>query len=162
MSKIALRIKIVDRRQQAGNPDIILLVTIAVTGFAIPVGDKCERKGVFCLIIGWQFFLKVLKPFIKPAVGADFAGMMKYLQIIVVQNQTEGDLDIGVILLKIIHFNGTIASDNTDGVENGSFAGIVLAHEDQGIFNISHPQITDRFIILDPKFFETQGSQSFP
>lgn len=79
----------------------------------------------------------------------DFAGMMKYLQIIVVQNQTEGDLDIGVILLKSIHFNGTIASDNTDGVENGSFAGIVLAHEDQGIFNISHPQITDRFIILD-------------
>ena len=84
MSKIALRIKIVDRRQQAGNPDIILLVTIAITGFAIPIGNKCERKGVFCLIIGWQFFLKVLKPFIKPAVGADFAGMMKYLQIIVV------------------------------------------------------------------------------
>lgn len=133
MSKVALRIKIVDRRQQAGNPDIILLVTIAITGFAIRLAINVKERT--CSVSHrWQFFLKVLKPFIKPAVGADFAGMMKYLQIIVVQNQTEGDLDIGVILLKIIHFNGTIASDNTDGVENGSFAGYCSCPRGSGHF----------------------------
>ena len=86
---------------------------------------------------------------------------MKYLQIIVVQNQTEGDLDIGVILLKIIHFNGTAAGDNTNGIENSRFAGVVLAYENQGVFDIGDQQVADGLVIADTKFSETQGGQSF-
>ena len=64
------------------------------------------------------------------------------------------------------------AADESDGTlralnEEKTFYAMDYRYDYQmsellGIFNISHPQITDRFIILDPKFFETQGSQSFP
>ena len=94
-------------------------------------------------------------------ISADFTGIMKYLEFAVFQNKADGNLDIGIILLKIIHFNGTAAGDNADGVENRGFACVVLANENQGVFDIGDLQVADGLVILDSELFEAQGGQSF-
>lgn len=43
----------------------------------------------------------------------------------------------------------------------GRFAGVVLAHENQGVFDIGDQQVADGLVIADTKFSETQGGQSF-
>ena len=161
MPQIALRVQIIDRRQQSGNPVVILLISVAVTDFPVAVGDKCKRKGLGHLIIGWQFSFEILKPFVKSAVSADLTCSVEHFQIIVAEKQADGDFDIGVIFLKIIHFNGTAASDNADGIKNSGFAGVVFAHENQGVFDIGDLQVVDGLVIADTKFSETRGGQSF-
>ena len=68
---------------------------------------------------------------------------------------------IGDGFLKIIHFNGTAASDNADGIKNSGFTSVVFAHENQGVFDIGDQQVADGLVIADTKFSETQGGQSF-
>ena len=83
LPQIALRVQIIDRRQQSGNPVVILLISVAVTDFPVAVSDKCKRKGLGRLIIGWQFSFEILKPFVKSAVSADLTCSVEHFQIIV-------------------------------------------------------------------------------
>ena len=39
--------------------------------------------------------------------------------------------------------------------------GVVLAYENQGVFDIGDQQVADGLVIADTKFSETQGGQSF-
>lgn len=150
-----LRVHMVHLREHLLNIRIVLVHAVLITDPSVPVGG--HGKGERIPGKGGELLTEILKPRLLSAVLADDAFAPQEIQILFRKGKRDGDLDVGAVLPEILRTDLIFSAHRPDGVQHGGLAGVVLSHQNQGVFNLLQMHVMDGFEIPDVQVCDLHG-----
>ena len=142
-------IHIIDFRKNLLYIRIMFFDSVLVADTSVPVGS--HGKGQRIIRPGREPFTEILHPGILFAVFTDDSIFPEQIQILLCKFQRYSNLNISAVFPEILRAYLIFPAYRADGIQHRGFSGIILAYENQGIFNVLNAHVVDGLKIPDIK-----------